>query len=95
MWYAAGLAAVNCRDEGLETMQKALEDMKAAVAEYHLDRLVEADLRFHRIICVASTNPHFVSLFDFLGPHLIAITQTRRPRRRSRRASPTPSASTR
>ena len=48
---------------------QTLEDMKAAVAEYHRDWLIEADLRFHRIICVASTNPDFVSLFDFLGPH--------------------------
>lgn len=76
---AAGLAAVNCPGEDLESMQKALEDMKGAVAEHQLDLLVEADLRFHRIICIASTNPHFVALFDFLGLHLkYAITQTRR-----------------
>ena len=50
---AAGLAAVNCRGEDLETMQKAHEDMKDAVGEHQLDRLVEADLRFHGIICVA------------------------------------------
>jgi GntR family transcriptional regulator, transcriptional repressor for pyruvate dehydrogenase complex len=75
---AAGLAAVNRRPSHLEDMTKALENMRDATDEMAIDRLVLADLRFHRAICIASSNPHFVAFFDFLEPHLhYAITQTR------------------
>jgi GntR family transcriptional repressor for pyruvate dehydrogenase complex len=75
---AAGLAALNRQSKHLADMNKALEEMRAATADMAIDRLVAADLRFHRAICVASSNPHFVAFFDFLEPHLdYAITQTR------------------
>jgi GntR family transcriptional repressor for pyruvate dehydrogenase complex len=75
---AAGLAAANRQDHHLADMMAALNDMQAATVEKAIDPLVAADLRFHRAICVASTNPHFVRFFDFLEPHLrYAITQTR------------------
>lgn len=75
---AAGLAAVHRRPEHLEDMSQALSDMRAAGENMEVKRLVAADLRFHRAICIASANPHFVAFFDFLEPHLkYAITQTR------------------
>jgi GntR family transcriptional repressor for pyruvate dehydrogenase complex len=75
---AAGLAAVHRRPEHLEELTKALAEMRAARESMEVKRLVAADLGFHRAICVASTNPHFVAFFDFLEPHLkYAIVQTR------------------
>jgi DNA-binding FadR family transcriptional regulator len=75
---AAGLAAIHRQPGHLVAMTKALSDMRAAREDMKIDQLVAADLAFHRAICIASTNPHFVTFFDFLEPHLnYAITQTR------------------
>jgi GntR family transcriptional repressor for pyruvate dehydrogenase complex len=75
---AAGLAALNRKTTHLADMKRALAKMRAATAAVAIDPLVAADLRFHRAICIASSNPHFVAFFDFLEPHLdYAITQSR------------------
>jgi len=75
---AAGLAASHRSKHDLADMNAALKEMRLAVQEMSIEKLVEGDLHFHRAICVASANPHFVAFFDFLEPHLrYAIKQTR------------------
>jgi GntR family transcriptional repressor for pyruvate dehydrogenase complex len=75
---AAGLAASHRLAEHLAEMTRALAEMQGASDDMQISRLVTADLSFHRAICIASTNPHFVAFFNFLEPHLkYAITQTR------------------
>lgn len=75
---AAGLAANGRTRQQLAEMRGCLAEMRAATDALDLDRLIAADLQFHRTVCVASRNPLFVSLFNFLEPHLShAIAQTR------------------
>lgn len=75
---AAGLAAIHRWPAHLDDLKGVLAEMRSARENMQIDRLVSADLAFHRAICVASGNPHFVAFFDFLEPHLKhAITQTR------------------
>ena len=77
---AAGLAASNGKEADLAALRKELQEMVDAVERHDIDQLVRADLRFHRQICLASTNNYFVSFFDFLEPHLREATHQTRQR---------------
>lgn len=76
---AAGLAAVRRQPKHLREMQRAVDALGNAVADGSINRGVEADLRFHRAVCEATQNEHFVAFFAFLAPFLKAsLTVTRR-----------------
>jgi len=76
---AASLAAGRRQVRHLAEMRKALKAMEVSAATGSFDSGAEADLRFHRAICVATKNPHFVAFFDYLRQYLQeAITLARR-----------------
>lgn len=66
---AAALAAIRCEDHHLRAMRAALDDFERAVAAGQ--DAVDADLRFHRGIAVATGNPHFAGLMNTLGDGII------------------------
>jgi len=67
---AAGLAAARRRTKHLSEMRQALNAMEQSVVDGDLERGADADLGFHRAICLATQNPHFLTFFDYLRPHL-------------------------
>jgi GntR family transcriptional repressor for pyruvate dehydrogenase complex len=76
---AVGLAAVRRQARHLREMQSALDALHKAVAESSVARGIEADLRFHKVICEATNNDHFSAFFAFLVPFLRALlTVTKR-----------------
>ena len=67
---AAGLAAERRLTKNLSEMQRALKAMEQSVLDGALERGADADLSFHRGICSATQNPHFLTFFDYLRPFL-------------------------
>ncbi len=67
---AAGLAAKRRQIKNLSEMQRALNVMEQSVVDGALERGADADLSFHRAICSATQNPHFLTFFDYLRPFL-------------------------
>ncbi len=64
---AAGLAALRRTPEDLREMKTAIKEMAKAVRDNDIKLGVEADLRFHRALCEATRNPHYVAFFEFLS----------------------------
>ncbi|MDB5839621.1 MAG: GntR family transcriptional regulator [Herminiimonas sp.] len=64
----AALAAERCDSRQLADIRAALQTIAADVAAGRDG--VDADMEFHRSIARATNNPHFLSLWDFLGQFL-------------------------
>lgn len=60
----AALAAVRIRPDEIDILRRTLVEMKSLKT---LDRLVDADLLFHRTLAVATRNPVFPILLDTLA----------------------------
>lgn len=84
---AAGLAALRRDDRDLEKMRAAIEQMSDAIAGNDVASGVEADLRFHRVLCEATKNPHYLSFYEFLSQFIrenISVSRHNSARRRQR-----------
>lgn len=57
----AGLAAERAQPEHVEAAQAAIESLRAAKS---LDEQIEADVRFHRVLALATGNAVFLTLLD-------------------------------
>lgn len=76
---ASGIAALRRHGKNLSEMRRALVAMDRSVVDGDLERGANADLSFHRVICAATQNPHFLTFFDYLLPYLrAAILLSRR-----------------
>ena len=64
---AAGFAALRRNQEDIAAMQATLAAMEHCIEAKDIEKSIEADLDFHRSICVATRNPHFDQLFLFLS----------------------------
>lgn len=64
---AAALAAVRRTDEQLEEMSRALAEMAEAISAGAVQTGVDADVRFHRAICIATGNPQYLAFLEFLS----------------------------
>lgn len=65
---AAGLAAERRTNDQLQVMSKALDEMASAIDRGHDG--VDADMAFHRAVCIATGNPYFVTFIQFLEQYL-------------------------
>lgn len=77
---AAGFAAERRSASHLEEMRAALATMREAVASGDVGSGVQADIAFHKAICRAADNPHYLSFFEFLSGLLrenIAVSRRR------------------
>lgn len=63
----AELAAKRANDEHLRQLTRAVHDLASATA---LERRIEADVRFHRVLSEATGNPVFVLLLETLAEFL-------------------------
>jgi len=84
---AAGLAAIRRTDRDLEEMRTSIEKMAEAIASNDVDSGVEADLRFHRALCEATKNPHYLAFYEFLSQFIrenIAVSRHKSATRRRR-----------
>lgn len=63
---AVSLAAQRRTDDQLVEFKAALDQMEAALRISDADAAIEADVRFHKLICMATDNPFFVSFIVFL-----------------------------
>ncbi len=61
----AGLAATRRNAETLAGIERAVQDMRDAIAAG--SDAIEADLEFHRAVAAATNNVHFANLFAYLG----------------------------
>ncbi|UXT85220.1 GntR family transcriptional regulator [Agrobacterium tumefaciens] len=68
--YAVRLTAANASREDIEGLRKLLLDIRSAKSEVDSERLVEADVVFHRAICALAKNPRLVAAFDSLASEL-------------------------
>lgn len=76
------LGALHCAsqrasDEELEALTTHLLDLDAAIADQDSRKIIDADLGFHRGICVAAHNPRLLTLWESLASQsavLIGLT---------------------
>lgn len=61
----AGLAATRRNAETLAGIERAVQNMRNAIAAG--SDAIEADLEFHRAVAAATNNVHFANLFAYLG----------------------------
>lgn len=61
----AGLAATRRSAQTLAGIERAVQDMRDAIAAG--SDAIEADLEFHRAVAAATNNEHFANLFAYLG----------------------------
>ncbi|MEX2631013.1 MAG: FadR/GntR family transcriptional regulator [Tistlia sp.] len=86
---AAGLAALHRTPRDLREMRTAIEEMARALEASDVELGVEADLRYHRALCIATRNPHYLSFYEFLSQFLrenISVSRRHSARRRQRSA---------
>lgn len=86
---AAGLAAERRTERDLRDMRKALDKMAEAIESGKVEAGVDADVRFHRAICAATRNPHYLTFTTFLGQFLhenIMISRKRSAKKADRGA---------
>lgn len=84
---AAGLAAERRSPAQLAQMDEAIKQMAKAIADNDVSSGVEADLRFHRVLCEATGNPHYLSFYEFLSQFIrenIRVSRMHSARRRQR-----------
>lgn len=62
--YAARLAAERAGPAGLDELARRIEELRRLASDGKEAALVEADLEFHRAICVLSGNRRLLRLFD-------------------------------
>lgn len=67
---AAGLAAARRTGQDLREMKTAIEQMARAIGAKDVALGIEADLRFHRALCEATKNPHYLSFYEFLSTYI-------------------------
>lgn len=82
---AAALAAARRSEADLDAMRVALDNMAAAVVAEEVDSGVAADMAFHRAVCRATRNAHYVALFDYLSGHFKESIRAGRERAITRR----------
>jgi DNA-binding FadR family transcriptional regulator len=69
----AALAAVNATREDLALIDAAQQKVAEAIHDEGFG--VAEDFAFHRQIAIATKNPHFPRILDFLGQHMIPRTK--------------------
>ncbi|MCO5093146.1 GntR family transcriptional regulator [Bosea sp. (in: a-proteobacteria)] len=73
--YAVPIAATLAGPEDLEALNAILTEVRSATAEHDSEKLVEADLAFHRRVCSITGNARLLAAFDDLASELrLALT---------------------
>lgn len=84
---AAALAAERRDEDDVARLKAAVDAMHKALASKDVEAGVRADMDFHRAICQASGNPHFLGLFNFLSGFLfenISVSRRKSAKRAGR-----------
>ncbi|SET32280.1 FadR/GntR family transcriptional regulator [Paracoccus homiensis] len=79
---AAAIAAQRRSQADLDSINRAVEEF-AAVQRFDPGRVrdgVDADMAFHRAICVATQNEYYLGLFNYLGASLHEVIEAGRLR---------------